>query len=265
MLRRRFITLVGGVAAASSLRARAQQPAPVRRVGVLMGIAESDPAQQSLVSAFSQALQDLAWRAGRNIRIEYRWGAGDADKIQGFAREFVEQKPDLIVGHTTPVVAALKQQTSTIPIVFTQVSDPVGSHFVDGLAHPGGNITGFTNLEASIAAKLMELLKEVAPHTNRVALMFNPATSPDGGSYFLNPVAAAAPLLKVAMVAAPVHSPAEIESIMVSLAHEPNTGLIVMPDIFILAHREQIVALADKYRLPAAYAYRLFPASGGLM
>jgi putative ABC transport system substrate-binding protein len=149
--------------------------------------------------------------------------------------------------------------------VFTQVSDPVGSHFVDGLAHPGGNITGFTNLEASMGSKLMELLKEVAPQTRRIALMFNPATSPDGGSYFLSPVETAGASLKVATVAAPVHNPAEIEPIMASLAREPNTGLIVVPDIFILAHREQIIALADQYHLPAAYAYRLFPASGGLM
>jgi putative ABC transport system substrate-binding protein len=244
---------------------KCEQPERMRRVGALMGIAESDPAQQSFVSAFTRALQDLGWHAGRNVRIDYRWGAGDADKIQSFAREFVEQKPDLIVGHTTPVVAALKRQTSTIPIVFTQVSDPVGSQFVDGLAHPGGNITGFTNLEASIGAKLMELLKEVAPHTRRVALMFNPATSPEGGSYFLKPVEAAAPLLKIAMVAAPVHNPTDIDATMASLAREPNTGLIVMPDIFILGHRDQIIALADQYRLPAAYAYRLFPVSGGLM
>jgi putative ABC transport system substrate-binding protein len=265
MQRREFIALVGSVAAAWPQWASAQQPDRMRRVGVLMGIAESDPAQQSFVSAFTQALQELGWRDGGNIRIDYRWGSGDADKIQSFARELVEQKPDLIVGHTTPVVAALKKQTSTIPIVFTQVSDPVGSHFVDGLAHPGGNITGFTNLEASMGAKLMELLKEVAPHTSRVALMFNPATSPEGGSYFLKPVEAAAPLLKMAMVAAPVHNSADIDSIMASLAREPNSGLIVMPDIFILAHRDQIIALADRYRLPAAYAYRLFPVSGGLI
>jgi len=266
MKRREFLTLLaGGMAAGRPQAAGAQQPERMRRVGVLMGIAESDPAQQSFVSAFTAALQQLGWQPGRNIQIDYRWGAGDAGKIQSFAREFIEQKPDLIVGHTTPVVAALKQQTSTIPIVFTQVSDPVGSHFVDGLARPGGNITGFTNLEASMGAKLMELLKEVAPRTSRVALMFNPATSPDGGSYFLDPVKAAAPLLKMALVSAPVHSPADIDSVMASLARQPDTGLIVMPDIFILAHREQIIALAAQYRLPAAYAYRLFPVSGGLI
>jgi ABC-type uncharacterized transport system substrate-binding protein len=249
MQRRQFIALVSGVAATWPLAASAQQPDGMRRIGVLMGVAESDPAQPSFVSAFTKALEDLGWHTGRNIRIDYRWGAGDADKIQSFAREFVEQKPDLIVGHTTPVVAALKQQTSTIPIVFTQVSDPIGSHFVDGLAHPGGNITGFTNLEASMGAKLMELLKEVAPATNRVALMFNPATSPDAGSYFLHPVEAAAPLLKMTVVGAPVHNPAEIEAIMASLAREPNAGLIVMPDVFILAHREQIIAIGGSVSL----------------
>jgi putative ABC transport system substrate-binding protein len=265
MQRREFIAFVGGAALTWPLRTNAQQPQRMRDIDVLMGIAESDPAQESFVLAFTRALQDLGWQDGRNIRIEYRWGAGDAEKIRRFAREIVERKPDLIVGHTSPVVAALKAQTSTIPIVFTQVSDPVGSHFVDGLARPGGNITGFTNLESSMGAKLMELLKEVAPNTSRVALMFNPLTSPDGGSYFLKPVEAAAPSLKLAMVPAPVHNPAEIGSIMTALAREPNSGLIVMPDIFILAHRDQIIALADKFRLPAAYAYRLFAVSGGLI
>ena len=267
MRRRELMRLLSG-AAVSALGARAaaaQQRDALRRVGVLMGLAADDPESQARLAAFAQGLQQSGWTIGQNLQIDYRWGAGDAGKIQSFAREFIEQKPDLIVGHTTPVVAALKQQTSTIPIVFTQVSDPVGSHFVDGLARPGGNVTGFTNLEASMGAKLMELLKEVAPRTSRVALMFNPATSPDGGSYFLDPVKAAAPLLKMALVSAPVHSPAEIDSVMASLAREPDTGLIVMPDIFILAHREQIIALAAQYRLPAAYAYRLFPVSGGLI
>jgi putative ABC transport system substrate-binding protein len=268
MRRREFMTLVGGAGAAL----RFSWPIParaladgMRRICVLMGIAESDPAQRSLVSAFTHSLKDLGWQDGRNVQINYRWGAGDAEKIQIFARLFVEQTPDLIVAHTTPVVAALKTQTSSIPIVFTQVSDPVGGHFVESLARPGGNITGFTNLEASMGTKLVELLKEVAPQTNRVALMFNPQTSPDGGSYFLKPVKAAAPLLKVKMIAAPVHNPADIEAAMISLSHEPDAGLIVMPDIFILANRKEIIAQAAQFRVPAVYAYRLFPASGGLM
>ncbi len=230
-----------------------------------MGIAERDPAQRSLVSAFTQALKDLGWQDGRNVQIDYRWGGGDAEKIQIFARLFVDQRPDLIVGHTTPVVAALKTQTSTIPIVFLQVSDPVGSHFVESLARPGGNITGFTNLEASMGTKLVELLKEIAPQTRSVGLMFNPQTAPDGGSYFLKPLEAAATLLKVKMIVAPVHNPAEIEVVMTSLSHEPAAGLIVMPDIFSLTHRQEIIALAAQFRLPTIYAYRLFPASGGLI
>jgi putative tryptophan/tyrosine transport system substrate-binding protein len=264
MRRREFMTLVGGAAATWPLPISAQSEG-MRRICVLMGLAESDPAQRALLSTFTQALKDLGWQDGRNVQIDYRWGASDAEKIQIFARLCVEQRPDLIVGHTTPIVAALKTQTSTIPIVFVQVSDPIGSHFVDNLARPGGNITGFTNLEASIGTKLVELLKEVAPQTSSVALMFNPQTSPDGGSYFVKPLEAAAPVLKVRMIAAPVHNPAEIEVALTSLSHEPTAGLIVMPDIFITAHRREIIALAAQFRLPAVYAYRLFPASGGLM
>lgn len=262
MRRREFMTVLGGAAIGWPLAARAQGER-VRRIGVLMGIAESDPARQSFVAAFTGALRELGWSNGRNIGIEYRWGAGDAEQIRKFARELVDMRLDLIVAHTTPVVAALKAQTQTIPIVFTQVSDPVGSGFIDGFAKPGGNITGFTNLESSMGSKLGELLKEVAPAITRVAVMFNPDTAPDRGSYFLRPVEAAAPSLHVEVVAAPVHNDAEIESAIATLV--PGTGLVVMPDVFILAHREQILALADRHRLPAAYAYRLFAASGGLL
>ena len=262
MRRREFMTVLGGAAIGWPLAARAQGER-MRRIGVLMGIAESDPARQSLVAAFTEALQELGWSSGRNIRIEYRWGAGDAERIRNFARELVEMQLDLIVGHTTPVVAALKAQTRTIPIVFTQVSDPVGSGFIDGFAKPGGNITGFTNLESSMGSKLGELLKEVAPTITRVAVMFTPDTAPDRGTYFLRPVEAAAPSLHVEVIPAPVHNDAEIESAITTLV--PGTGLIVMPDIFILAHRERILALADRHRMPAAYAYRLFAASGGLL
>jgi len=262
MRRREFMTVLAGAAIGWPLAARAQGER-MRRIGVLMGIAESDPARQSLVSAFTEALQELGWSSARNIRIEYRWGAGDAEQIRKFARELVDMRLDLIVGHTTPVVAALKAQTRTIPIVFTQVSDPVGSGFIDGFAKPGGNITGFTILESSMGSKLGELLKEVAPAITRVAVMFNPDTAPDRGSYFLRPVEAAAPSLHVEVVSAPVHNDAEIESAIATLV--PGTGLIVMPDIFILAHREQILALVDRHRLPGAYAYRLFAASGGLL
>jgi putative ABC transport system substrate-binding protein len=268
MRRRDFMTLVSGATATWPaiwpVAAHAQSD-QMRRIGVLMGYAESDPAQQSLIAAFAEALKGLGWYDGHNVQIDYRWGGGDAEKIQILARLFVQQRPDVILGHTTPVVAALKTQTSTIPIVFTQVSDPVGSHLVDSLAHPGCNITGFTNLEATVGTKLMELLKEVVPRTSQVAVMFNPLTSPEGGSYFLKPVEAAAPLMNIKMIAAPVHNPAEIDAAMTSLSQAPDAGLIVMPDIFITSHRQQIIALAAQYRLPAVYTYRLFPVSGGLM
>jgi putative tryptophan/tyrosine transport system substrate-binding protein len=267
--RRELIALLGSAAIGSSLSwplaAHAQQPKRTRRIGVLMGISESDPERQSLMSAFTRTLADLGWRDGSNIRIDYRWGAGDSDRIRSLARELVELQPDLIVGHTTPAVAALRQQTRTIPIVFIQVSDPVGSGFVAGFAEPGGNITGFTNLESSMSSKLVELLKEVAPGVTRIALMFNPDTAPAGGSYFLRPVEAAASALRVKIIPASVHNAADIDTAIAALARDPGAGLIVMPDVFVLAHREQILALAERHRVPAAYAYRLFATSGGLM
>ena len=262
MRRREFMTVLGGAAIGWPLAARAQGER-MRRIGVLMGIAENDPARQSFVAAFTEALQELGWSSGRNIRIEYRWGAGDAERIRNFARELVEMQLDLIVGHTTPVVAALKAQTRTIPIVFTQVSDPVGSGFIDGFAKPGGNITGFTNLESSMSSKLVELLKEVAPTITRVAVMFNPDTAPDRGSYFLRPVEAAAPSLHVEVIPAPVHNDAEIESAITTLV--PGTGLIVMPDVFNDVNRELIIALAARYSVPAVYFNRFFSEPGGLI
>jgi putative tryptophan/tyrosine transport system substrate-binding protein len=265
MRRREFIALFGGAAAAWPLAARAQQAGQVRRIGMLMGVAENDPARDSLASAFTQSLQDLGWRDGGNIRIDYRWSAGDSDRIKSFAAELVALQPDVIVGQTTPVVAALKQQTKTIPIVFIQVSDPVGSGFIADFAAPGGNITGFTNLESSMSSKLLELLKEVAPGIARVGLMFNPQTAPGGGSYFLKSAQTAASGLNVTIVPAPIHDAAEIDTVMAALAREPGAGLVVTPDVFVLAHREQIVALAAHNRMPAVYAYRFFAVSGGLM
>ena len=230
-----------------------------------MGIAESDPAGATFVAAFTESLRDLGWRDGDNVRIEYRWSAGDGERIKKFAAELVASQPDVIVGQTTPVVAALKQQTRTIPIVFTQVSDPVGSGFISDLAAPGGNMTGFTNPESSMSSKLLALLKEVAPATARAALMFNPTTAPDGGAYFLKPAQAAASGLNVTIASTPVHDAAEIDSAMAALAREAGVGLIVTPDVFVLAHREQIIALAARHKMPAVYAYRFFAVSGGLM
>src|SRR5712691_223688 len=191
MKRRQFITLLGG-AAAWPVAARAQQPDRLRRIGVLLGYAEGDPQAQPTLAAFMKALQELGWADGRNIRIDYRWAAGNADRMRAFAKELVSLQPDLIVGHTTPVIAALQRETRMIPIVFVIVSDPVGSGFVAGLPRPGGNITGFINVEAEMGGKWLEMLKEIAPRISRVAIMFNPDTAPGGGAFFLGPFEAAA-------------------------------------------------------------------------
>jgi len=263
--RREFITLLGGAAASWPLPLSAQQPARLRRIGVLMALAESDLVAQTNVAAFREGLQKLGWAEGRNIRIDTRWGApGDAEAIQRFAKELVALQPDLILSHSTPTTAALLQQTRTIPIVFAFVADPVGSGFVASFPRPGGNVTGFINLEGSMAGKWLELLKEIAPRVARVAFLFNPATAPHF-EYFLNPFKAAALSFAVEAIAAPVRDASELESAIAAQAREPNGGLIVMPDSFTTAHRAEITSLAARYRLPAVYPYPLFAKHGGLL
>jgi putative ABC transport system substrate-binding protein len=207
----------------------------------------------------------LGWTDGRNIRIHYRWGAGDADQMWASAKELVELQPDVIVAHTTSAVSALAQQTRTIPIVFVLVSDPVGNGFVENWTKPGGNITGFTDFEPPMAGKWLELLKQIAPHVAQVALLFNPETAPGGGSIFLDPIERAAPAFALDWMAASIRNADEIETIGGALGRHGATGLLVTPDIFTTAHRDQIIALAARYRLPAGYAYRYFATSGGLM
>jgi putative tryptophan/tyrosine transport system substrate-binding protein len=190
--RREFITLLGGGVAAWPLSARAQQAGRVRRVGVLSNIAESDLEAQSMVAAFDQTLQDLGWVDGRNLRIDRRWAAGNRDRIEAFAKALVGLEPDAIVAYTTPAVIALRKETSTIPIVFVQISDPIGTGFITNLAHPGGNITGFTNFESSMVGKWAEMLKEMAPRVSRVAFLFNPETAPYITRYYQGPLEASA-------------------------------------------------------------------------
>jgi putative tryptophan/tyrosine transport system substrate-binding protein len=226
MRRREFIGLLGGAAAAWPLAARAQQPAMVRQVGVLMGPAESDPEGQSEIVAFRQGLQKLGW-TGRNVRIAYRWAAGDADRMRTFASELIALKPDAVLAVTTPAVAALLGETRSIPIVFVRVADPIRSGFVNSLAHPGGNVSGFSNFESSLAGKWLQLLKEIAPRVARVTVMFNPVTAPSGGLDFLRLVEAAAPSLAVEVSAARVHDVAEIERVVAAVAREPNSLLLV--------------------------------------
>jgi putative tryptophan/tyrosine transport system substrate-binding protein len=263
MNRRHFITLLGG-AAAWPLAAHAQQAERMRRIGVLMGYAENHSEAQAWVAAFREGLQKLGWTEGRNIRIDTRWGRADMELMQRFAQELVALQPDLILSQITPTTAALLQQTHTIPIVFAMVADPVGSGFVASLSRPGGHVTGFVTLEGSLSGKWLELLKEIAPRVARVALLFNPATA-TYAEYYLNPFKAAAASFAVEAIAAPVRDISELESVVAAQAREPNSGLIVMPDSFLIIHRAEVTSLAARYRLPTVYPYREFTELGGLL
>ena len=266
MQRRKFITLLGGAAASTAwpLSIRAQQSAQIRRIGVLMGYAESDPAVQSYLAAFRGALAKLGWTDGSNLRIELRWGAADPDRMKTFAKELVDLRPDAILGTTTPVISALARETQTIPIVFAIVIDPIGSGFVASLAHPGGNITGFTTLDPALGSKWVGLLKEIAPHTVRAALLFNPTTASPLQIYMPS-IQAAATSLAVEVSAAPVHAKNEIEGVIAAQARNPGGSLIVMPDIFNRLNRDLIIALAARYGVPAIYYSRALAESGGLI
>jgi putative ABC transport system substrate-binding protein len=262
MRRRDFVTLIGG-AAAWPLAARAQQPERMRRIGVLMAYAESDPQGKAWIAAFRDQLQQLGWTDGRNLQIDYRWSP-NVDLMQLFAKELVGLHPDVILAQNTPTTASIQQETRTIPIIFANVSDPVGSGFVNSLARPGGNVTGFNNLEGSLGGKWLDLLKEIAPRINRVAILFNPATAPYS-EYYLNPLKAAAARLRVHAVSAPIHDTSELEKVVAALARTPNGGLIIMPDSFANVHRAQITSLAAQYRIPTVFPYRLFDAGALLM
>jgi putative ABC transport system substrate-binding protein len=263
MKRRDIITLLVG-AAAWPLAARAQQPGGMRRIGFLQGLAESDPEAQARSVAFRQELEALGWTEGRNIRIDYRFARGNAARAQAYAAELVGSAPDLIVAHSSPVVAALKQATSTIPIVIAVVNDPVGQGFVASLARPGGNITGFAFVEFTLVGKWLELLKEMTPGVRRVALIFNPQTAPYYATY-LREFGAVPATLAVELAAAPVRDEAEVEAVITAIAREPAGGLIAAADPFTRAHRALIMRLAQRDRLPAVYAFRQFVAEGGLM
>jgi putative ABC transport system substrate-binding protein len=236
----------------------------MRRIGVLMGYAERDREGQGNFTALQGGLQKLGWTEGRNIQIDARWASADADLVQRFARELVALQPDLIVTQNTPITAALLQQTRTIPIIFANVSDPVGSGFVAGLPRPGGNVTGFIDIEGSMAGKWLELLKEVAPRVTRVAFLFNPATAPFA-EYYLNPLKTAAASFAVEAIAAPVRDVPELESVIAAQAREPNSGLIVTPEAFMNVHRAVVTSLAAHYHLPAIYPRRFFAELGGLL
>jgi len=266
MKRRDFITLLGGAAAAWPVAVRAQQAERMRRIGVLMGYAESDSDARAWYAAFREALQKLGWTEGRNVQIDTRWATpDDAESMRRFAMELVALRPDLLLSSTTPTTMALLQQTRTIPIVFALVADPIGSGFVVSFTRPGGNVTGFTfTTEPTMAGKWVELLKEIAPRVARIAMLFNPLSA-TYADYWLNPFKAAAPSFSVEAIAAPFRDTSELEPVIAAQAREPNGGLIAMPDSFNDAHRVEITSLAARYRLPAVYPSRVFAEVGGLL
>jgi putative ABC transport system substrate-binding protein len=260
--RREFITLLGG-AAAWPLAARAEQGGRVRRIGVLPGGAENDPTAKTDISAFTQALAELGWTDGRNVRMDLRWAGGDTNRIRALAQELVGLQPDIILAGSTPVTVALRRETRTIPIVFAGVGDPVASGIVERLNQPGGNITGFATVEASLGGKWLELLSEIAPGLKRASIMFNPDTAT--ASSFLPSFDTAARSLKVVPIIAPVHNDVEIEEAIVALGREPGGGLVVVPDTFMVAHRAPIILAAARNNVPAVYAPSFFARDGGLL
>jgi putative ABC transport system substrate-binding protein len=265
MKRREFITLLGGAVAAWPIAARAQQGQPMRRIGVLMAFNETDSRAKGWLSRFASGLSRLGWTNGSNLRIDVRWAGDDVKQMQLFAKELVGIKPDVILSFGTPVTAALQRETRTIPIVFAIVSDPVGEGFVASLSHPGGNITGFHNSEASIGGKWLELLAQVAPGVKRAAMIFNPDTAPGHGKYYMPDFEAAARSLDITPIAAPVHSLEELEAAITSLGRTPGGSFIAMADFFLLNHRAAMIALAARNNIPAVYPWREVPTAGGLL
>jgi putative tryptophan/tyrosine transport system substrate-binding protein len=254
--RREFIAGLGSAAVAWPLAARAQQPDRMRRVGVLMQGDENDLLYKSRVSAFTQALADLGWTDGRNVRMDLRWYGDDTIRIRAFAQELVGFQPDVIVTSSTPATAAVQRETRTIPIVFAFVTDPVASGIVARIDRPGGNITGFVNYEPAMRGKWLELLSEIAPGVKRAAIMFNPDTTP--ASAYMPSLVTAARSLKIAPIIAPVHDDVEIETAIIAVGREPGGGLVVMPNAFMLARRAPIILAAARNNVPAVYTQSAF-------
>jgi putative ABC transport system substrate-binding protein len=263
MRRRDFVSLMGGIGA-WPLAARAQRRERMRRIGVLMHLAAHDPVGQSRLAAFLQGLQEAGWAVGRNVTIDVRWAAADVEAMKRFAKELVALQPDLIFTSSTPATAAMVQATRTIPVIFVLVADPVGGGYVASLPRPGGNVTGFAPIVASLGGKWAELLKEIAPRIARVTLLFNP-TSATFIESFLNPFKAAAAALGMEAIVAPVGDVAELESRVTIQAREPNSGLVVIPDAFTELHLAEIVSLAARHHVPAINWSRSFAEAGGLI
>ncbi len=264
MRRREFISLVGGTAAFWPLTARAQQPRAMRKLGVLMLVAESEPDSKLRIAAFQQGLRDLGWQDGQNIHIEYRWAAGRPELIRQYAQELVALAPDIILANGSPVVAELKPLTRSIPIVFALVFDPVGLGLVDSLSRPGGNITGFSSIDPQLIGKWTGLIKDAAPGVNRAALLFNPKINPFYPK-LLRELAAVPQSLAMDVVPAAVDTVNDLQPTIEALAHTPGTSLIIGIDGFILGHIREVAELAAANRLPGISVYRQFVVEGGLM
>jgi putative ABC transport system substrate-binding protein len=264
MRRRKFISGIVTAAAAWPIAALGQQTYKVAKIGVLMGGVETDRSQKEDIAALAQGLRKLGWADGRTVQVNYRFGAGDPEKMRACAKELVGLKPDVIIGDSTAGTLALARETKLIPIVFVMVADPVGSGFVVSFARPGGNITGFSNFEPSLGGKWIELLKELAPRVERIALLYKPETAPFARSY-LTESEAAAKSLGVDAIPLPVRDISEMERLVAALGSGPQAGLVALPDIFTYANRERIITLAAQYRIPAVHYHRAFPAEGGLM
>ena len=264
MIRRReFIALLGGATAAGPMAARAQQPERKRRIGVLMNLAADDAQSMARIAAFLQGLQQLGWTDGQNVAIEYRWGAGDHERTRKFAAELVALAPDVILAVGSFTVLPLQQVSRTVPIVFANVTDPVGAGIVANLARPGGNATGFLTFEYGISAKWLELLKQIVPGTTRAAVLRDP-TIIASISQFAS-IQSVAPSLGVELTPIDTRNAGDIERAVVAFASEPNAGLIVVTGTSAIIHRELIISLASRHRLPAVYPFRYYVTSGGLM
>jgi putative ABC transport system substrate-binding protein len=261
--RRELITILGSAAAAWPLAARAQQADRMRRIGVLVVYGEDDPDAQARVAGLLQGLEWRGWLEGRNVRIDYRFAAGRADRFGPLARELVALQPDVILAHSTPIAAALQQETRTIPIVFVNVSDPIGSGFIASLPRPGGNLTGLLLYEEGITGKWLAMLKEIAPRLQRAAIVGNPKTTPF--DYFLRSAMATAPSLALDVRPSPITGEADLERVVAEAARMPDGGLVMLPDSAIVAQRDRVIALAARHRVPAVYTARLFVTVGGLM
>ena len=262
--RRAFLAYLGAALAVRPVSTHAQQAGRLRTIGVLMGLA-NDAETQARAKALEHGLANKGWIVGQNLHMEYRFAASDAERMYSFSKELVALHPDIIIGHSTPVVAALIQATQTIPIVFVVVGDPVGSGFVASNAEPGGNITGFVTLQPTITGKHLSILEELKSQLTCVALMYNPESVPRHGTFYMSRFMESAKEFRVTPIAAEVHSAADIETIMADLGAAPGSGLIVMAGNFTSLHRALIISLAARLRIPTIYPYRYFVDEGGLV